>query len=145
MDETLITLTAEIVTAHVSSNTVSMTDLPALITSVHGALASLQNSSEAAPVEQEPAVPIRSSVKPDHITCLDCGKKMKMLKRHLVTNHGTTPEDYKAKWSLPASYPIVAPNYSEQRKVLAVKIGLGRKPVAKDLPKATKRVLKVKT
>lgn len=126
--ETLITLTADIVAAHVSNNSISVADLPRLIESVFGALNGL--GTEAAPAETpaEPAVSIRSSVKPDYIVCLEDGKKLKMLKRHLMTHYGMTPDDYRAKWGLPADYPMVAPNYAEQRRTLAVKIGLGRKP-----------------
>ncbi|TIX50515.1 MucR family transcriptional regulator [Alteraurantiacibacter aquimixticola] len=127
MSEMLITLTADIVTAHVANNSVEVSDLPPLIESVYGALAGLgaQNAVEAAP---EPAVSLRASVKPDHIVCLECGKKMKMLKRHLTTDHGLSIEDYRARFNLPADYPMVAPDYAEKRRELAKKIGLGRKP-----------------
>lgn len=126
--ETLLTLTADIVTAHVSNNQVPLGDLPGLIARVHGALAGLgapAAAPEAAPV---PAVSVRASVKPDHIVCLEDGEKMKMLKRHLATDHGMTPDQYRAKWNLPASYPLVAPDYAAKRQELAKKIGLGRKP-----------------
>lgn len=132
MKETLITLTSDIVAAHVSNNSVSVDDLPALIGNVFNALAGLGQTApvaEAAPLK--PAVSVRASVKPDKITCLDCGMELKMLKRHLMTHHNMTPEDYRARWSLPADYPLVAPNYAEKRRDLAVKIGLGRKPGAK--------------
>ena len=127
-ENTLITLTADIVAAHVSNNSVSVGDLPRLIENVFGALNGL--GSEAAPVEEPAtaAVPIRSSIKPDYIVCLEDGKKRKMLKRHLMTNFGMTPEQYRAKWKLPADYPMVAPNYAEKRRTLAKSIGLGRKP-----------------
>lgn len=127
-DETLLTLTADIVAAHVSNNNVAVGDLPQLIGRVHEALAGLGNVP-AAPAEEEarPAVSIRASVKADHIVCLEDGKKMKMLKRHLMTDHGLTPTDYRAKWKLPADYPMVAPAYAEARRGLAMKIGLGRK------------------
>ena len=128
MTETIITLTADIVAAHVSNNSVAVSDLPTLITNVHNALAGLGGGSPTPEVRAEPAVSIRASVKPDYIVCLDDGKKLKMLKRHLMTHYGITPDEYRAKWGLPADYPMVAPNYAEQRRSLAVKIGLGRKP-----------------
>ena len=125
--EMLITLTSDIVTAHVSNNNVDVDALPSLIENVYGALAGLgtQQAEEEAP---EPAVSVRASVKPDHIVCLEDGKKMKMLKRHLMTDHGMTPQEYRERWNLPADYPMVAPNYAETRRELAKKIGLGRKP-----------------
>ena len=128
LQEMLVTLTADIVAAHVSNNSVAVSDLPLLIQNVHGALAGLSQPDEVASVKQEPAVSIRASIKPDYIVCLEDGKKLKMLKRHLMTHYGMTPEDYRAKWGLPADYPMVAPNYAEQRRTLAHKIGLGRKP-----------------
>jgi len=128
MKETLITLTSDIVAAHVSNNSVAVDDVPALIQNVYGALAGLGGEVFVAEVRPEPAVSIRSSVKKDHIVCLDCGKKMKMLKRHLMTDHGLTPDEYRARWGLAADYPLVAPDYAEKRRELAVKIGLGRKP-----------------
>ena len=127
MSETLITLTSDIVAAHVSNNNVAVEDVPVLITTVYHALAGL---GEDAPVEEEkpePAVSIRSSVKKDHLVCLEDGKKMKMLKRHLMTHYNMTPDEYRQKWGLPADYPMVAPNYAEQRRSLAKKIGLGTK------------------
>ncbi len=128
MAETLITLTADIVAAHVSNNSVSVTDLPLLISNVHGALAGLGNPVAAVQPRGEPAVSIRSSIKPDYIVCLEDGKKLKMLKRHLMTSYGMTPDDYRKKWGLGADYPMVAPNYAETRRKLAVQIGLGRAP-----------------
>ena len=130
MTETFITLTADIVAAHVSNNSVAVNDLPTLIANVHGALSGLggQPVAEAPAEKPTPAVSIRSSVKPDYIVCLDDGKKLKMLKRHLSTAYGMTPDQYRAKWGLPADYPMVAPAYAEQRRTLAKKIGLGRKP-----------------
>ncbi len=127
LQETLITLTADIVAAHVSNNSVAVSDLPVLIANVHGALAGLGGSAPVPEVKQEPAVSIRSSIKPDFIICLEDGKKLKMLKRHLMTHYQMTPEQYRAKWNLPADYPMVAPNYAEQRRTLAKKIGLGTK------------------
>ena len=127
LQETLITLTADIVAAHVSNNSVAVSDLPVLIANVHGALAGLGGAAPVPEVKQEPAVSVRSSIKPDYIVCLEDGKKLKMLKRHLMTHYQLTPEQYRAKWSLPADYPMVAPNYAEQRRTLAKKIGLGTK------------------
>ncbi|MDG2535597.1 MucR family transcriptional regulator [Sphingomonas sp. HITSZ_GF] len=127
IDETLVTLTADIVAAHVSNNSVSVSDLPTLIQNVHGALSGLGRAVAEPEVKQEPAVSIRASVKPDYIVCLEDGKKLKMLKRHLMTHYQMTPEQYRAKWNLPADYPMVAPNYAEQRRSLAKKIGLGTK------------------
>ncbi len=129
LNETLITLTSDIVAAHVSNNSVSVDDVPTLITKVYGALAGLGQA--AAPVVEEapkPAVSIRASVKPDHIVCLEDGVKLKMLKRHLMTHYNMTPDQYRARWNLPADYPMVAPDYAEKRRELAKKIGLGRKP-----------------
>lgn len=127
MRETLVTLTADIVAAHVSNNSVTISDLPLIIQNVHSALAGLGTKAAEPEVKQEPAVSVRASVKPDHIVCLEDGKKLKMLKRHLMTHYQMTPEQYRAKWNLPADYPMVAPNYAEQRRTLAKKIGLGTK------------------
>jgi len=124
-DELMVTLTADIVAAHVSNNSVAVSDLPLLIQNVHGALAGLSGEQAVPQVKQEPAVSIRASIKPDYIVCLEDGKKLKMLKRHLMTHYKMTPEDYRAKWGLAADYPMVAPNYAEQRRSLAKKIGLG--------------------
>ncbi len=129
LNEMLITLTSDIVAAHVSNNSVSVDDVPALISKVYGALAGLGQA--AAPVAEEalkPAVSVRASVKPDHIVCLEDGVKLKMLKRHLMTHYNMTPEQYRARWNLPADYPMVAPAYAEKRRELAKQIGLGRKP-----------------
>ncbi len=126
-DDTLITLTADIVAAHVSNNSVSVNDLPLLISNVHGALATLTGASSAPEVRLEPKVPIRSSVKPDYIVCLEDGKRLKMLKRHLMTHYQMTPDQYRQKWGLPSDYPMVSPNYAEQRRALAKSIGLGTK------------------
>jgi len=128
LDETIITLTADIVSAHVSNNSVAVGDLPALISNVHAALSGLgQEAAAPAKSSREPAVSVRSSVKPDAIVCLVCGSRNKMLKRHLQTAHGLTPADYREEFGLKADYPLVAPNYSEQRRTLAHSIGLGRK------------------
>jgi predicted transcriptional regulator len=124
--DTLITLTADIVAAHVSNNSVAVNDLPQLIGNVHGALAGLtgRGAPEARP---EPKVPIRSSIRPDYIVCLEDGKRLKMLKRHLMTHYQMTPDQYRQKWGLNSDYPMVAPNYAEQRRTLAKAIGLGTK------------------
>lgn len=131
MRETLITLTSDIVAAHVSNNSVAVGDLPVLITNVYSALAGLSVETPEEEPLPEPAVSIRTSVKNDHIVCLEDGKKLKMLKRHLATRYNMTPEQYRARWNLPADYPMVAPAYAEKRRELAKKIGLGRKPTAK--------------
>ena len=127
ISETLITLTSDIVAAHVSNNNVAVEDVAGLIRNVYGALADLGGKivEEAKP---EPAVSVRSSIKPEYIVCLEDGKKLKMLKRYLKTNFDMTPEDYRARWNLPADYPMVAPAYAEKRRELAKQIGLGRKP-----------------
>jgi predicted transcriptional regulator len=132
--ENILTLAADIVSAHVSNNRVDADQLPGLIQSVYGALAGLGEPEAPAEVERTPAVSIRASVKPDAITCLECGRRMKTIKRHLSSDHGLTPAEYKARWNLPANYPMVAPAYAERRKELAVTIGLGRKRTA--APKA---------
>ena len=126
-DDTLLTLTADIVAAHVSNNSVAVNDLPNLIQNVHSALSGISSRRSAPEARPEPKVAIRSSVKPDFIVCLEDGKKQKMLKRHLMTNHGLTPDEYRQKWGLAADYPMVAPNYAEQRRTLAKSIGLGTK------------------
>jgi len=130
-DDTLITLTADIVSAHVSNNTVETSDIARLIGSVFAALTDLGREKTPAPEIPTPAVSIRASVKPDYIVCLEDGKKLKMLKRHLNTTYGMSPDQYRAKWNLPSDYPMVAPNYAATRRDLAKKIGLGRKPGAK--------------
>ena len=128
MNETLITLTSDIVAAHVSNNSVSADELPSLISNIYGALAGLGQAAAVVEVMPEPAVSIRSSIKPDYIVCLEDGKKLKMLKRHLMTHYNLTPDQYRARWGLSSDYPMVAPNYAEKRRELAKKIGLGRKP-----------------
>ena len=128
MTETLITLTSDIVAAHVSNNNVDVSDVPTLISNVYSALSDLGTGSGGAEEVPDPAVSIRSSVKKDHLVCLDCGKKMKMLKRHLSTEHDLTPDEYRARWNLFTDYPMVAPDYAATRRELAKKIGLGRKP-----------------
>jgi len=121
----LLTLTVDIVASHVSNNGVPVSELPQLIQHVYTALAEL--GKEAAPVAEkpQPAVPIRKSITPDYIFCLEDGKKLKMLKRHLKTAYDMTPDQYRERWGLASDYPMVAPNYAEQRRDLAKKIGLG--------------------
>lgn len=130
-NEMLITLTSDIVAAHVSNNSVAVDDVATLISKVYGALASLGEVAVVVEALPEPAVTVRASIKPDYIVCLEDGKKLKMLKRHLMTHYNMTPDQYRARWSLPADYPMVAPNYAEKRRELAKKIGLGRKPGVK--------------
>ncbi|PXA86237.1 MucR family transcriptional regulator [Nostoc sp. 3335mG] len=127
MNEELLQLTADIVSAHVGNNHVSAADVPTLIQSTYAALE--QANAPAAPeaAAPEPAVSIRASIKPDYIVCLEDGKKLTMLKRYLRTNFNMSPEEYRAKWNLPRDYPMVAPNYADKRRTLAKTIGLGRK------------------
>ena len=125
----ILALTAKIVSAHVSKNQVGTDSLPSLIQSVYRSL-STAGTVEPAAAPQTPAVPIKKSVFPDFIVCLEDGKKLKMLKRHLQTSYGLTPDAYRTKWGLPADYPMVAPSYAATRSTLAKKIGLGRKPAA---------------
>ena len=127
-DEALLDHVADIVSAHVSNNSVAAADLPGLIQAVYASLAALGQAPEPVVAELKPAVSVRTSVKPDAVTCLECGARMKMLKRHLGTEHDLTPTEYRTRWSLPADYPMVAPDYAAKRKELAVRIGLGRKP-----------------
>jgi predicted transcriptional regulator len=124
-DDTLLTLTADIVAAHVSNNSVAVNDLPNLIQNVHSALSGIAGAPAAAEPKPEPKVSIRASIKPDYIVCLEDGKKLKMLKRHLMTHYNMTPDQYRQKWGLASDYPMVAPNYAEQRRTLAKSIGLG--------------------
>ena len=139
----LLSLTADIVSSHVSNNSVAVSDLPGLIGNVYTALSGLGDKAIPEKVQQEPAVSVRSSIKPDYIVCLEDGKKLKMLKRHLMTSYGLTPDAYRTKWGLPADYPMVAPNYAERRRNLAIRIGLGNKrPVADE---ATKPAAKAAT
>jgi predicted transcriptional regulator len=123
----LLKLTAEVVAAYVSNNPIPVAEVPSMIKSVHGTLGGLVGASQGElPTAQKPAVPIKRSVTPDYIVCLEDGKKLKMLKRYLRSNYNMTPEEYRAKWGLPADYPMVAPNYAAQRSEFAKKIGLGR-------------------
>lgn len=128
--DALINHTGDIVSSFVAHNSIEADKVPELITSVHAALAGL-NSDEAKEEPREPAVSIRASVKPDKVTCLDCGRQMKMLKRHISTEHGLTPQEYRERWNLPADHPLVAPNYAEKRSELAREIGLGQDPKQK--------------
>ena len=125
--DVLLTLTADIVAAHVGNNSVAVNDLSQLIANVHGALATLGLAGSTPEVRGKPKVSIRSSIKPDYIVCLEDGKQLKMLKRHLRTDHDMTPDQYRQKWGLNSDYPMVAPNYSDQRRTLAKSIGLGTK------------------
>jgi len=122
----LLKWTADIVASHVRSTSTSLGDLPALIRSVHGALCGV--AGEVAAPAQEPAVPVKRSITPDYIICLEDGLKLKMLKRHLSTSYNMTPDEYREKWGLPSDYPMVAPSYARQRSSLAKKIGLGTRP-----------------
>ena len=127
----LVELAAEIVAAYVGNNAVPANELPALIKDVYGALSDAVNgaAAPAQPAEElKPAVPIRRSVTDDYIVCLECGGKFKSLRRHLKSRHNLTPEEYRAKWGLPADYPMVAKNYREARSRLAKDMGLGRRP-----------------
>lgn len=121
----IIAWTADIVASHVQNNSVAISDLPQLIKTVHDSLAGLTGDSPAE--KPQPAVSVRRSMTPDYIVCLEDGRKLKMLKRHLATAYGMTPEDYREKWGLPSDYPMVAPNYAKQRSSLAKKIGLGKR------------------
>ncbi len=126
------TYAAEIVAAYVSNNQIPPAELPGLIEMVRAALNSLGKPPEkvAEPEPPTPAVSIKKSVTPDHIVCLDCGKSFKSLKRHILTHHQLTPDDYRQRWNLNASYPMVAPNYADARSQLALSMGLGRKRAA---------------
>ena len=123
----LLELTSEIVAAHVSNNTLAVNDLPQLIKDVYFTLANV-NENQGFPERLNPPVSIKKSITPDFIVCLEDGKKLKMLKRHLKTAYNMTPEEYRQRWSLPLDYPMVAPNYAKHRSNLAKEIGLGRKP-----------------
>ena len=123
----LLELTTEIVAAHVSNNTVAVNDLPDLIQQIYRSLSSVGTNGAAVPERPQPAVPIRKSVTPEFIICLEDGKKLKMLKRHLKTAYNMSPEEYRERWGLGSDYPMVAPNYAAQRSSLAKKIGLGTK------------------
>lgn len=128
--EALLALTADVVSAYVSNNPVPAAQVSELIASIHSSLAGLSgNGASTTPAEPLiPAVPIKKSVTPDFIVCLEDGKKFKSLKRHLMSSYGITPAEYRAKWGLPSDYPMVAPNYAAARSQLAKSMGLGRKP-----------------
>ena len=120
-------LTADIIASYVSNHQVNPDQIATLIADVHKALARApQAASQPTAEEQEPAVPVKRSVRKDHIVCLECGKTFKSLKRHLMTSYGMTPDEYRAKWNLPSDYPMVAPNYAAARSELAKKMGLGQ-------------------
>ncbi|MBN8902394.1 MAG: MucR family transcriptional regulator [Rhodospirillales bacterium 69-11] len=138
MNEDVLALTAQIVSAHVTKNEVAPDALPSLIREVYKTLATVGNEP-AEPEKSKPAVPITKSVFPDHIVCLECGKSLTMLKRHLMTEHGLTIDQYRGKWSLPSNYPVVAPDYAETRSELAKKIGLGRSRSADAAPRESGR------
>lgn len=124
----IVELTADIVSAYVSNNTVAAGDLPQIISDVHAAL-SRATGREAPPAREEmkPAIPVKKSVTPDYIVCLEDGKKFKSLKRHIRTHYNLSPEQYREKWDLPHDYPMVAPNYASARSQLAKKMGLGQR------------------
>jgi len=126
----VLAIVSEIIAAYVARNSLPSADLPGLIRRVHDAVSGLAETPALAATDgpQRPAVPIRKSVSDDSVACLECGVRHKMLRRHLMTSHGLTPRDYRVKWSLPADYPLIAPNYSIQRSQLATKIGLGKGP-----------------
>ncbi len=138
-DETLLTFVSDITSAHVGNNTVQSSEIPTLITSIYSSLRALGTPAHAVEEKQGPAVSIRSSVKPDTITCLECGAKMTMIKRHLSTEHHLTAAEYKARWGLANDYPLIAPDYSAKRRDIARTIGLGRKQGAKMTPPAKKK------
>ena len=127
----LLALTSEIVSSHVSNNAVNQQDLTSMIETVFATLEGLVAPKEEPKEDLKPAVSIRKSVTDEHIICLEDGKKLKMLKRHLATSYNLTPEEYRARWGLAADYPMVAPAYARKRQELAKKIGLGRKPKTK--------------
>jgi predicted transcriptional regulator len=118
-------LTTEIVAAHVSNNNVAVNDLPTLINQIYNSLANIGTAPAAPATRPQPAISVKKSVQPDYIVCLEDGKKLKMLKRHLKTAYNMTPEAYRERWALPSDYPMVAPNYARQRSRLAKEIGLG--------------------
>ena len=122
----LLRMTSDVVAAYVKNNPLQAAELTSVIQTVHSSLSVLNGGGEAKAEPQKPAVSIRRSVTPDYIVCLEDGKKLKMLKRHLRTTYGMTPEEYRGKWGLPTDYPMVAPNYAKQRSAFAKKIGLGR-------------------
>ena len=125
-DEELLRMTADVVAAYVSNNALPTQQLAEIISTVYASLRSLDAEADGKSEPLKPAVAIRKSITPEYLVCLEDGKKLKMLKRHLRSTYGMTPDDYRAKWALPADYPMVAPNYAAQRSAFAKKIGLGR-------------------
>jgi predicted transcriptional regulator len=134
----ILGLTAQIVSAHISKNQVGTDALPLLIQSVYRSLSTVEAAEPAPAPAQTPAVPIKKSVFSDYIVCLEDGKKLKMLKRHLQTSYGLSPHAYRTKWGLPRDYPMVAPSYAATRSTLAKSIGLGRRPAAAAEPVVAK-------
>ncbi len=130
-NDTLLNAVCKIVVAYVKNNHLALSDLPMMIKNIHGTLGSLGTGAQPeTATTQKPAISIRKSITPEYIICLEDGKKLKMLKRYLRTRYGMSPEEYRAKWNLPADYPLVAPNYAARRSEFAKKIGLGRRPTA---------------
>jgi predicted transcriptional regulator len=139
-DGQLLRMTADVVAAYVKHNSITSTQLPAFIGSVYASLRAL-DTSRSAPLERalRPAIPVRKSITPDYLICLEDGKKLKMLKRHLRSTYNLTPDEYRAKWGLPPDYPMVAPNYAEQRSAFAKRIGLGRSRAGRRSGQAAKK------
>ena len=127
-NEQLVELTADIVSAHVSNNTVAVGDVANLVQRIHEALVSLGQPTPEPQQEKTPVVSVRASIKPDYLVCMECGRKQKTLKRHLQNAHGMSPDQYRSDYGLPRDYPMVAPNYSKRRSEMAQAIGLGRRP-----------------
>jgi predicted transcriptional regulator len=127
----LLRMTAEVAAAYVGNNALPADQLPDVIKTIYSSISALDSGAPIGASGLKPIVPIKKSIAPDYIICLEDGKKLKMLKRHLRTSYGMTPEEYRIKWGLPADYPMVAPNYAAQRSAFAKKIGLGRKPGAR--------------
>ena len=126
----VVKLAADIAAAYVSFNTVSSSELPELLRTIHGSLDSISHNGAAKQEERQPAVSVRRSVQTNYLVCLEDGKKLKMLKRYLRTRYNLSPDDYRKEWGLPPDYPMVAPSYSSQRSAFAKKIGLGRRPTS---------------
>jgi len=125
--EDMLRITTKVVTAYVGNNTLADTQITDVIQSVYDSLEGLSNGTPVSKVKQKPAVPIKRSITPDYIVCLEDGKQLKMLKRYLRTKHGMTPDEYRSKWGLPTDYPMVAPNYAKKRSAFAKEIGLGKR------------------
>ncbi|MBT5570774.1 MAG: MucR family transcriptional regulator [Alphaproteobacteria bacterium] len=125
--DALLQMTTKVVTAYLGNNTISDTQISDVIESVYGSLENLVSGTGSNQTKQKPAVPIKRSITPDHIICLEDGKKLKMLKRYLRTTHGMSPDEYRIKWGLAADYPMVAPNYAKKRSAFAKEIGLGKR------------------